>query len=355
MPVPPKVSRPSPATEAVRLLTATVVAVVAMLAALAGPASAQDGPAVVIEKATNGVDADAGPGPGVEPGQAVTWTWTVSATGSEALYDLVVSDTGGVTPNCDVTGDGQPDGTNIHPGPLEAGQSFRCSGSGAAGHTAADGTFAATGSVRASDFAAATTFADDDPSHHHVKAPFSPTPGLSIQTVVGGRVADGANGPLVTEGVASTWTYVVRNTGNVPLTDIEVSDETGLAIDCGGGRSVIAGPVAPGASVSCTAIVPAIERGDGPQSRTGSATASAVHPTTGASVGQVSDADPVTYTPVQVPTQLAFTGPSSFVLPLGLALSIIGAGLIIVSRRRTLKAVAIRADEGTVDHRHLDR
>jgi len=353
-----KVPRLSPANEIARFVLATAVAalaVLAALAALAGPASAQDGPAVVIEKATNGVDADAGPGPAVEPGQAVAWTWTVSATGSEALYDLVVSDSSGVTPNCDVNGDGQPDGTNIHPGPLEAGQSFRCSGSGAADRTAADGTFAAVGSVRASDFAAATTFTDDDPSHHHVSAPFSPTPGLSIQTVVGGRVADGADGPLVTEGVASTWTYVVRNTGNVPLTDIEVSDGTGLAIDCGGGRPVIAGPVAPGASVSCTAIVPAIEQEDGPQSRTGSAVASAVHPTTGAAVGQVSDTDPVTYTPVQVPTQLAFTGPGSYVLPLGLVLTILGVGLIILSRRRAPNAVTVRVDEAMAGHRQADR
>ncbi len=350
MPAKSKVSRPSPANTTARFVPAAAASVVGALVAmimLAGPASAQDGPAVVIEKATNGVDADAGPGPGVEPGQAVTWTWTVSATGSEALYDLVVSDTGGVTPNCDVTGDGQPDGTNIHPGPLEAGQSFRCSGSGAAGHTAADGTFAATGSVRASDFAATATFTDDDPSHHHVKAPFSPTPGLSIQTVVGGRVADGANGPLVTEGVASTWTYVVRNTGNVPLTDIDVSDDQGLAIDCGGGRSTIAGPVAPGASVSCTAVVTAVERDDGPQSRSGSAVASAIHPTTGASVGQVSDTDPVTYTPVQVPTQLAFTGPGSFVLPLGLTLTIVGIGLLVLARRREPDPATVPVDEGS--------
>ena len=361
MPAQPKVPRPSPATAATSFRLAPAVAALTTLAALtalvalAGPASAQGGPAVVIEKATNGVDADSGSGPAVEPGQAVTWTWTISATGSEALYDLVVSDSSGVTPNCDVNGDGQPDGTNIHPGPLEAGQSFRCTGSGAAGHTAADGTFAATGSVRASDFAAAATFTDDDPSHHHVKAPFSPTPGVSIQTVVGGRVADGANGPLVTEGVANTWTYVVRNTGNVPLTGIEVRDDQGLAIDCGGGQPTIAGPLAPGASVSCTAVVPAIERADGPQSRTGSAVAAAVHPTTGASVGQVSDTDPVTYTPVQVPTQLAFTGPGSFVLPLGLALTLIGATLLILARRREPKPATVPVDDNAVGQHQLDR
>lgn len=356
MPAPPKVSHPSPISiRPSRLALLAVVALITIVVGLAGSASAQDGPAVVIEKATNGVDADTGPGPAVEPGQAVTWTWTVSATGSEALYDLVVSDSGGVTPNCDVDGDGQPDGTNIHPGPLEAGQSFRCSASGAGDHSEADGTFSATGSVRASDFTAAATFTDDDPSHHHVKAPFAPSPGLSIETIVGGRVADGAAGPLVTEGVASTWTYVVRNTGNVPLTDIEVSDDSGLAIDCGGGRAHIAGPLAAGASVSCTAIVPPVERDDGPQSRTGSAMASGIHPTTGAPVGQVSDTDLVTYTPVQVPAQLAFTGPSSFILPLGLALTALGAVLIVASRRRLPKAATVRVGEAADDHHHLDR
>ncbi|MEL6982509.1 MAG: hypothetical protein AAFO29_08800, partial [Actinomycetota bacterium] len=310
-----------------RLWWLTPLALVALLGATTDRASAQGGAGVSIEKATNGVDADTAPGPAFEPGQSVSWTWTVQATGDEALYDLVVSDSSGVTPSCDVNGDGQVDGTTIHPGPLEPGQSFVCTATGQADQGTVDAPFLGTGTVRASNFAADTTFQDDDRSYHHVSVPFSPAPGVSIQTVVGGQVATGAEGPLVAEGTSDAWTYVVRNTGNVPLTDIEVTGESGLAIDCGSGGSVIAGPLAPGASISCTSAVPPAEADDGPQSRSGRVGASAIDPTTGASIGQVSDSDAVTVTPVEVPTQLAFTGPGSFLLPIGLALCGLGGVL----------------------------
>lgn len=353
MPLPPK-APPVPAT---RLWWLTPVAVLGLLLVTAGQAGAQSGD-VTIEKATNGIDADAAPGPSFEPGQTVNWTWTVQASGAEALYDLVVSDSSGVTPSCDVNGDGQVDGTNIHPGPLEPGQSFVCTATGRADQGRADAPFLGTGTVRASNFAADATFTDDDRSYHHVLVPFSPAPGVSIQTVVGGQVATGTDGPLVAEGTTDAWTYVVRNTGNVPLTDIQVSDETGQAVDCGGGGPAVAGPLAPGASISCTTSAPPSEADDGPQSRVGRASASAVDPTTGASIGQVSDSDDVTVTPVQVPTQLAFTGPGSFVLPLGLALTAIGAGFLVLARRRTTAtsvAVPVASVEPTTTDRRSDR
>ncbi len=93
--------------------------------------------------------------------------------------------------------------------------------------------------------------------------------------------------------------------------------------------------MAPGNSVTCSAAIPPFDRTDGTQSHTGSVVASAVHPATGAAIGQVTASDLVTYTPVGVPAQLAFTGPGSFALPFGLALSAVGATLVFVSRRRS--------------------
>ena len=182
MSLPPMAPPPSP-SRSIGLRPSRPTFLVGLLAAVLGtvlggavPAAAQGEQPVTIEKATNGVDADAGPGPSVAAGQPVTWTWTVTASGSTTLYDLVVTDSSSVIPSCDVNGDGQPDGTNIHPGPIEPGQSFTCTSSGAEDHDPAAGPFAAVGTVRASDFAAAETFQDDDPSHHSVEAPATTAP-----------------------------------------------------------------------------------------------------------------------------------------------------------------------------------
>ncbi|MGI9595595.1 MAG: DUF7507 domain-containing protein, partial [Acidimicrobiales bacterium] len=253
---------------------------------------------------------------------------------SITLYDLLVTDSSGIVPDCDVSGDGQPDGTNIHPGPIEPGQSFVCTGSGAADHDPATGPYAATGSVQASDFDATGTFQDHDASHHRVDVPIVVEPGLAVQALVNGQVGEGASGPLIAEGAVITWTYVVTNVGNAPLTGIEVTDEGGSTVDCGSGTATIPGPLAPGASASCIASAAAADQTEGPQSRTGSVLASALHPTTGAPVGAISASDMVTYTPVQVPARLAFTGPSGLVLPLGLALTAIGTILLMMARRR---------------------
>ncbi len=319
------------------------------------PLGAQDGPQVTIEKATDGVDADSAPGPSVEPGAGVTWTWTVTASGTTTLYDLVVSDSSGVSPDCDVTGDGQPDGTSIHPGPVDPGGSFRCTATGAADHSADAGPFAATATVRATDFAATGVFEASDPSHHTVTAPFVAAPGISISAMVNGQVADGPTGPLVAEGQPITWTYVVTNTGNVPVEGIEVDGGAGADVDCGDGTAVVAGPVEPGASVRCQAGARAAELAAGPQTRTVSAAASAVDPSTGTALTTLTASDPTVYTPVQYTSQLAFTGPADLVLPIGLGLTALGLVLLLLARNanrhRALRPVPVAVDGGRdTDH-----
>jgi hypothetical protein len=130
---------------------------------MAGPAAASS---VDIEKSTNGQDADTGSGPTVVEGDVLTWTWRVSAGASE-LYDIVVTDTSGLEPNCDTNGDGVGDGTFIHPGPLEPGQSFTCTATGQA--TTPGQTSVGYGEVQAYDFDG-SFFADRDPSHYTVVA-----------------------------------------------------------------------------------------------------------------------------------------------------------------------------------------
>ena len=53
-------------------------------------------PAIQIEKATNGSDADAPPGPSIPIGDPIAWTYRVTNTGNVTLSSLVVTDDRGV-------------------------------------------------------------------------------------------------------------------------------------------------------------------------------------------------------------------------------------------------------------------
>ena len=59
-------------------------------------------PAIVLEKATNGFDADLIPGPLLNPGTIVTWSYTVTNIGNVPLVDLILIDDqeGDVTAGC---------------------------------------------------------------------------------------------------------------------------------------------------------------------------------------------------------------------------------------------------------------
>ncbi len=302
------------------------VVVLATVAAAPSVSLAQAGQ-ISIEKSTNGVDADAAPGPAATPGSAVEWRYVITVTGSTTLFDLIVSDSSGAVPSCDIDGDGGFDGTHIHPGPVEPGQSFTCTASTTA-HGAGNGTFSSTGIVKAFDFDGAGPFEAADPSHYNVAAPPQVAPKVAIQSLVNGVDADVSPGPYVAEGSTVLWTYVVTNTGNVPLSSIVVNNSVGLAVDCGAGGNLIPGPLAPGGSVTCTGTTPAAGSAAGLQTNAGSVKAEAIDPTTGATLGSTTAADAINYTPVQLPGVLAFTGPSN-ALSLaiaGSALALLGAG-----------------------------
>lgn len=319
------------------LLVVTLVGAVSNLTSVAASAQSSE---VTIEKLTNGVDADAAPGPILDVGAPVQWSYTVTVTGSTTLYDLIVSDSSGVVPNCDVNGDGNPDGTHVHPGPLNGGQSFGCTASGTV-HGADQGTFAATAKVKAFDFTATAQFEDVDPSHHTPLAPFQADPKVTVQTLVNGVDADVSPGPYIPEGTPVNWTYVVTNAGNVPLTSIVVAGSGGATVTCGpaGTTDMIPGPLAPGSTVTCTGTAPAAAATEGPQAGSGSVEATAVDPRTGAVLENLSASDPLNYTPVQLPAALAFTGPSSPIAPTGLALAAGGALVWFLGRRRMARPV----------------
>ncbi|HEY8339638.1 MAG TPA: hypothetical protein VIK95_07200 [Egibacteraceae bacterium] len=192
-------------------------------------------PAIDLEKATNGADADDPPGPFVPIGDAVEWAYTVSNTGNVTLTGITVSDE--PTP---------PGGITCPETTLPAGAAMTCTASG----TAAAGQLANTAEVVATA-ASGGTVDDSDPSHH-----FGVAPGIAIEKATNGEDADDAPGPYVPVGDPVTWTYVVTNDSNVAITSVTVSDDVLGPIDPAscelGGTPGIPDPLPVGASFTCT-------------------------------------------------------------------------------------------------------
>lgn len=185
-------------------------------------------PAITILKLTNGTDNDSAPGLYVATGSAVTWSYIVTNTGNVTLTNVTVTDNQGVTVTCPKT-------------TLAAGESMTCTGSGVAiaGQYTNVGT--ATGHYGGS------TVTANNPDNY-----FGANPAISLLKKTNGTNNDSAPGIQVLVGSTVTWTYIVTNTGNVPLTDVAVSDDKIGAITCP------ATSLAVGASMTCSATGTAI-------------------------------------------------------------------------------------------------
>jgi hypothetical protein len=72
-------------------------------------------------------------------------------------------------------------------------------------------------------------------------------PEIRVEKSTNGEDADEAPGPKVLVGSTVTWQYVVTNTGNVPLTNVVVTDDKVGAITCGKTTLAV------GESMTCTA------------------------------------------------------------------------------------------------------
>jgi len=123
------------------------------------------GPAVKIEKSTNGEDADDAPGPSIVVGSPVTWRYVVTNTGTINLTSIVVIDDRGVAVNC-------ASQTN-----LPAGQTMTCSGTG----VATLGQYSNVGKVTAAS--ALGSVDDSDPSHYLGVPPTPPPPASGEMTI----------------------------------------------------------------------------------------------------------------------------------------------------------------------------
>jgi hypothetical protein len=74
-------------------------------------------------------------------------------------------------------------------------------------------------------------------------------PSIRIVKSTNGDDANEAPGPSIKVGNTVTWTYVVTNNSLVPLTNVLVTDDRGVAVNCGGITMLAAG-----ASMTCTGM-----------------------------------------------------------------------------------------------------
>ena len=162
-------------------------------------------------------------GPIVPVGSTVTWTYNVTATGSNVpLSAITVTDNiAGVNPTAVNKAGGFNTGDTNSDGLLEPGETwvFTASGTATAGQYSNIGT--ATGTPPAGPNVTAT-----NPDHY-----FGETPVIQIVKLTNGTnndsppVAGTPDGPIVPVGSTVTWTYNVTDTGsNVPLSAITVTD-----------------------------------------------------------------------------------------------------------------------------------
>src|SRR5919202_827316 len=166
-------------------------------------------PSFTIEKLTNGFD-----GKEILAGKPITWTYEVTNTGNVNLSNIQVKDDNGTPAN---TSDDFVVGTIAS---LASGQSTTLQKTS----TAVAGAYANIGT-------ASNTYTDGlgnpkdlsatDPSNY-----FGANPALTIN-----KLTNGYDGKEILAGKPITWTYEVKNTGNVNLTNVHVKDDNGTPLN----------------------------------------------------------------------------------------------------------------------------
>lgn len=169
---------------------------------------------LVIEKATNGVDADFPPGPTIPVGASVTWTYSVTNNGNEALSNIDVTD--------------NPEGPVTCPfSALDPGESMDCT---PILETAVEGPYSNTATV-SGDKADGNTITASDTSN------YSGSVGdvqiaLDLEKQTNGEDADSPMGPILSIGDPVTWSYVVTNNSDEMATEIMVMDDLEGLVTC---------------------------------------------------------------------------------------------------------------------------
>ncbi len=376
------------AATAIQLVFGLVVIGLGVLATATAADAADNG--VSINVTVNGQDADESPGPLVAAGERLVWEYRVTVSADVGVYDLIVIDTNGATPDCDATGDGRPDGINLHPGPLSKGDSFICRATTTA--NSFEATHGSVALVKGTDATASSSFEGQDTTHYTTKVatttterststsrppsttagtpvppPSSSTPlsrpvttsastrssaspsdpaigstvntawpTLAIELSANGTASPSSPGPVIPPGSRISWRATVTNTGNVELGQLRVSTEPTMVLTCGSGTSTTLDRLGRGDSVDCIGTTVA-ELADGNVTVVSATARAAVVGSDGASLAGYDDvtaSDRLHYASASMPSELAFTGTSASVETLiALALILLGCGLLTLQLR----------------------
>jgi hypothetical protein len=179
------------------------------------------GAEIAIETQVNGQDADSAPGVVLAPGTSATLTYLVTNPGIVPLSSVSVIDDNGTPGNAAddfnatyVSGDANSNGK------LDVGETWTYT----ATRMVPAGQITRTG--RATGTASSTVVTQTDAANY-----FGSAPAIDVQTTVNGDDSDSPPGTTITAGGTATFAYSVTNTGNVPLSNIEVTDDNGTPGD----------------------------------------------------------------------------------------------------------------------------
>lgn len=172
-------------------------------------------------------DADDAPGIQVPVGDQVTWVYDVFLPDgvNVPLSNVTVSDNGGPFPTFSATyQSGDTDGDGF----LEPGETWRFVAPSNLTVTAGQYTNVATARGTPVSPSGQSSIVDTDPANH-----FGVNAAILVIKSTNGQDANTPYGPILAPGAPVTWTYLVRNTGNVPLVDVTVVDDQGVVVECG--------------------------------------------------------------------------------------------------------------------------
>jgi hypothetical protein len=169
-----------------------------------GPTPPPPNPSIFIDKVTNGAD-----GLNILADKPITWTYNVSNIGNVPLSGVsLTDDKEGIITN--FSGDTDSDGL------LDTNEVWTYTKTG----TAQAGNYSNTGNVTGNYNGTPVT--SSDPSSY-----FGARPSIKIDKVTKSTPVQGDN-LLIPQGSAISWIYTVINDGNVPLSNVQVTDNKGV-------------------------------------------------------------------------------------------------------------------------------
>ncbi|TGU50437.1 hypothetical protein EN829_020725 [Mesorhizobium sp. M00.F.Ca.ET.186.01.1.1] len=176
-------------------------------------------PEIAINKVT--VDgATSGDGLTILAGEAISWKYTVTNVGNVALSGVNVTDNQGVTVTGVLGADAVHNiGDTNNNGKLDLTEAWVFTGTGVAGIGAYSNIGSASGSFTDDALHTPTDTATDDSNY------FGANPHITLDKKTNG-VDHGLN---IFQGQPVTWTYDVKNDGNVALAHVVVTDDNGTA------------------------------------------------------------------------------------------------------------------------------